>query len=179
MPCSFPLRTQRGTRHVFPPAPCSAPGFLPRLRALCPDEGSSGNWKARGSGPDPQCTLTHKVRLRRPSPGPSHGSSRPGTSSCATTAGLGGTCHGHADALGTPTATVCTSSLAPPHSWNGPAPTCWPHLTLRSGQGVGLSCVPSLATNHLKSLFLTLQDEVLDTENWVGGGQGNKNNNSR
>lgn len=156
---------------MFPPAPCSAPGFPPCLRALGPDTGSSGNGKARGSGPDPQCTLTHKARLRRPSRGPSHGSSQPGTGSCATTAGLGNTCHGHADALGTPRLRVCTSSPTSLRSWNGPAPAFWPHLTLRSGQGAGLSCVSSLATDHLKVSISQASRESAGCRKLVGGGR--------
>lgn len=74
---------------------------------------------------------------------------------------------------------VCTASLESLRGWNGPAPACWPHLTLGSGQGASLGAVPSPATNHFKSPFPKLREKVLEAEKggW-GGGQENDTNNS-
>lgn len=49
---------------------------------------------------------------------------------------------------------------------------------LGSGQGAGLGNAPSLAINHLGSLFPKLQEEVLEIRE-LGGSRGNSNNNTR
>lgn len=151
-------------------------GFLKLERTLSPEAGSPGSWRVRGLSAKP------KVRFRRPSPGLSQGSLRPGTWSCPTSAGLGNTL-----LLAMPSHEKLL--LWDPATWARGCPLLpgipvllkqtSPHLLaipdLGSGHGAGLGKASSLAIDHLGSLF-PKQEKVLEIENWVAA-KNNSNSN--
>lgn len=135
------------------------------LKALHPGAESCGSCKVRGSRPAPPCQAQgevletsiraspwllaagHPVLLHSSRFG-EHTSHKP--SPVVRSSGSESWARG------------CTSS---PHGWNGPAPTCWPHLTLRAGQQAGPGNGPCY--HRLGSLLPKLQGKALDTETGV------------